>query len=138
MLTLVLALAGCSSSALSKPAAAPNPIVTPSPTPSHLDERAACQIITPTIQDATIVMTDFAAHNGGSTVDLPTLDASVTKLADTRLHGPDDLAKPLTDVLTPLQTLQEGLEDHAAVTIQTLQFSFVAAKLLDTCRPFMS
>lgn len=131
----VLALAGCGSTA-APTAAAPTP--TPSPTPTHLDERGACAILVPAVQDATVVMKDFLQHTDGSTVDRVALGRSIDVFRQAAANGPADLQQFLTDATAPLVDLNGALTGASNNAVDTMRFSLAAQAILDQCRPFNS
>jgi hypothetical protein len=104
--------------------------------PAHLDERAACQVLAPAIQDGITAMKDIAQHPDGTTVDRTALTATIAVLNRIYASGPPDLSTPVTDMRNRLLALQSALNGEGNRTIDTLGFSFAAQNVLDRCRPY--
>lgn len=132
---LLLALAACGSSGT--PAAAPPaPSTSPSPSPTHLDERAACALLTPAVQDATTVMKDFIDHPDGSTVDRQTLIGAIDVFQQVQTNGPPDLQHLVANTVDILIDLNSALTGQSNKPIETMTFTLTAQGILDQCATY--
>jgi hypothetical protein len=106
------------------------------PSPSTLDERGACGVLAPAVQDGITAMKNISKRTDGTSVDRAALAASITALSRVYDNGPADLTQPVGQLRERLLALQGALNGQGNVTIDTFGFSLIAQGILDQCRRY--
>jgi hypothetical protein len=132
---VALALSGGSAKPVAKPAAVAV-AASSAPVSTHLDERAACQLLAPAVQDGMTVMRDFVAKPDGTTVDQTSLASAIKALQQAELNGPPDLQSKVADALSPLADLSAALNGGGNRTLSPLNFQLSGQGILDQCAPY--
>lgn len=114
----------------------PVAVETPSPTPGHLDERTACQVLAPAVQDGTTAIKDLIAHPDGTTIDKTALNAAIDSFQQVQADGPADLQNFVDTATTPLVDLNSALSGGGNKTIGTQAYALAAQAILDRCAPY--
>ena len=112
----------------------------PSPTPAYtgvrLDERSACVLAVPMLQQALDAVATIEARPDGSTVDQAKLDGTITALRRLVDAAPADMRDDLTNVLHPLEQIRAALDGHGARTIDTDRMRLSGQALTVRCRKY--
>jgi hypothetical protein len=117
------------------PAERPSAIAaSPTFTLARLDEHATCNLLVPTLDDATKPITAIVSHPDGSTVDKSGLDTAIKDLHTIRSVAPDDMVADIDSQIKPLETLQRIMSGGGNASIPLEEFRSSGLRLTLRCR----